>query len=69
MTINGVEHAAKKYKRTQDFKTQWTRTGHSDIDPVKITKTAIAAAKTMKRKEEQQLLSKVKWDTEEAANV
>ena len=59
----------KTYKRAQDLKAHRTRTGHSDIDPVKITKTAIAVAKVKKRKEEQKLLPKVKWGSEEAENA
>ena len=59
----------KKYKRAQDLKAHRTKTGHSDIDPIKITKTAVAAAKVKKRKAEQDLLPKVKWGSQEAANA
>ena len=59
----------KKYKRAQDLKAHRTRTGHSDMDPIKITKTVIAAATVKKRKEEQKQLPKVQWGSEEAENA
>ena len=37
--------------------------------PIRITKTAIAAAVVKKMKEEQKLLSKVQWGSEEAENA
>ena len=42
----------KQYKRAQDLKAHRTRTDHSDIDAVKITKTTFAVTKLKRRKEE-----------------
>lgn len=41
----------KSYSRSQDLEAHRTRTGHTDIDSIKVTKTAVADAKVMKRKE------------------
>ena len=51
----------KKYARAQDLKAHRTRTGHKDIGDIKITKTAVEAAKVVKRKVQQSLLPKVMW--------
>ena len=58
----------KKYKRAQDLKAHRTRSGHKDIDDTKVTKTAVAAAKVMKRKEQQAMLPKVMWGSQAAEN-
>ena len=59
----------KKYKRSQDLKAHRTKTEHKDIDDIKITKTAVAAARVKKRKEQQKLLSSVMWGSQAAENV
>ena len=59
----------RKYARAQDLKAHRTRTGHKDIDDVKITKTAVEAAKVVKRKAQQSLLPKVMWGSQAASNA
>ena len=51
------------------MKTHRTKTGHKDADAAKITKTAVAAAKVKKRKEQQKLLPKVMWGSQTAENA
>ena len=61
---------AKVYKRRQDLKAHQTKTKHHfDRQRDKVTKTAIAAAVTMKRKEMQKEKPTVKWGEIEAENV
>ena len=54
----------RKYTRAQGLKTNRTRTEHKDkdIDDIKITKTV------MKRKAQQNLLSKVMWGSQVVNN-
>ena len=59
----------RKYARAQDLKAHRTRTGHKDIDDIKITKTAVEAAKVVKRKAQQSLLPKVMWGSQAASNA
>jgi len=61
---------AKVYKRRQDLKAHQTKAKHHfERQRDKVTKTAIAAAVTRKRKEMQKEKPKVKWGEIEAENA
>ena len=59
----------KTFKRPQDLKTHRKKSGHYDHKQYQKTRTAVVDAITAKRKAQQQLLPKVKWDEEEAKNT
>ena len=60
---------AKTYKRAQDLKAHKTRTRHHEEQRTKVTKTATIDAILEKRKAMQDLLPRVKWENNEAANT